>query len=261
MLFIGCYAVFCWIWAMRNLQGQAVVMSCFCNVRMIWLAARVEGDVSIKMAQWETVEHIKGGGATLLMYCWLNSLLLCVTFSSITNARKEQQKPQPSWIEEAGAFLLSTRWQMHLDRILAVWRFLLFGRRGKRTFIGRQNTNHHNWDSVSAPRHSNKRNEILHMLCNGWNALLTEVVNILWNWSRTSFTTENSTVAMPYVSGQGQGRLTGNGLFQWKWTASRRTDHTEWTCDLLMGCRSEGRSHWQQLCNLKSSLFMRLEDF
>lgn len=84
---------------------------------------------------------------------------------------------------EVGAFLLSTRWQMHLDRILAVWRFLLFGRRGKRTFIGKQDTNHHKWDSVSAPRHSKNKekwNSTHALLCNGWNASL---LKLLTHWS------------------------------------------------------------------------------
>ncbi len=132
---------------------------------------------------------------------------------------------------EIGAFLLSTRWQKHLDYILAFWRSLLFGRREKKTVIGKQNTNHHTWDSVSAPRHSNKRYSIVqtnilstHAL--QWLKCIAHVLKLftLWNLSRTIFT-ENSTVAMPYISGQGQ--LTGNGLFQWKWTASRKTDQTQ----------------------------------
>lgn len=71
----------------KRCQGQAVVLSCFCSVRMIWLAVGGEGDISINLLWERRVELIKGGGATQLRYCWLNSSLLCIIFSSITNAR------------------------------------------------------------------------------------------------------------------------------------------------------------------------------
>lgn len=51
------------------------------------IGGRQRGGYVNKLALRERVELIKGDGATQLRYCWLNSSLLCIVFSSITNAR------------------------------------------------------------------------------------------------------------------------------------------------------------------------------